>query len=46
MQQLFMARYRAALRREFPQSPVFFGFKRIFFSGRKPAAEAAPAGGA
>lgn len=42
MQQLFMARYRAALRREFPETPVFFGFKRILFSARKPPAADAP----
>jgi len=36
MQQLFMARYRAALRREFPEAPVFFGFKRILFSAKRP----------
>jgi len=32
----FMERYRARLREIFPQRPVFYGFRRILFSGTKP----------
>lgn len=31
----FMAKYREALRLQFPQHPVFYGFKRILFSAVK-----------
>jgi len=31
----FMERYRARLRERFPQSPVFYGFRRILISGSK-----------
>lgn len=33
----FMERYRARLRERFPQSPVFYGFRRILISASKPA---------
>ena len=33
----FMERYRAELAREFPQAPVFYGFKRTLFSAKQPA---------
>jgi trans-aconitate 2-methyltransferase len=33
----FMERYRARLREIFPQKPVFYGFRRTFFSGTKRA---------
>jgi trans-aconitate 2-methyltransferase len=31
----FMERYRARLRERFPQTPVFYGFRRILISGSK-----------
>ena len=31
----FMTEYRARLKMRYPQSPVFFGFRRILFSARK-----------
>jgi trans-aconitate 2-methyltransferase len=33
----FMQRYRVRLREIFPQQPVFYGFRRTFFSGTKRA---------
>ena len=33
----FSQRYRQKLRRQFPGSPVFYGFRRILFSARLPA---------
>jgi len=32
----FMRRYRERLREQFPESPVFYPFRRTFFSARKP----------
>lgn len=32
----FMERYRSELRQRFPQTPVFYPFKRILFSARRP----------
>jgi trans-aconitate 2-methyltransferase len=32
----FMERYRARLREHFPQSPVFYGFRRILFFASRP----------
>jgi len=32
----FMARYRERLRQRFPQTPVFYGFRRILFSATRP----------
>jgi trans-aconitate 2-methyltransferase len=32
----FMERYRVLLRERFPQSPVFYGFRRILMSANKP----------
>ncbi|WP_373049340.1 methyltransferase domain-containing protein [Vulgatibacter sp.] len=36
MHEPFLARYRERLRARFPERPVFYGFKRILFAGRKP----------
>ena len=33
----FLERYRALLRAAFPQTPVFYGFKRILFAASRPA---------
>jgi len=35
-QQLFIDKYRKILRSELPESPIFYGFKRILFSAVKP----------
>ena len=35
MRDRFMAEYRAELRRAFPQSPVFYGFKRTLFAASR-----------
>jgi trans-aconitate 2-methyltransferase len=32
----FMATYRARLRQQWPESPVFFGFRRILFTATRP----------
>jgi trans-aconitate 2-methyltransferase len=37
MRDLFMSEYRAHLRAQFPETPVFYGFKRILFSAMRPA---------
>jgi trans-aconitate 2-methyltransferase len=33
----FLARYRAGLRARWPQSPVFYGFRRMLFAATRPA---------
>jgi trans-aconitate 2-methyltransferase len=35
LQELFLDRYRAALRSRWPEGPVFFGFRRIVFAARR-----------
>jgi trans-aconitate 2-methyltransferase len=35
MSELFLARYRAKLKQNFPDSPVFYPFRRILFSARR-----------
>jgi trans-aconitate 2-methyltransferase len=36
LRQAFMERYRQKLRRHWPHSPVFYGFRRILFAARRP----------
>jgi trans-aconitate 2-methyltransferase len=40
LQEPFMQRYRARLRALWPDSPVFYGFKRILFAATRPEAKA------
>ena len=36
LREQFVATYRAALHREFPTAPVFYGFRRILFAATRP----------
>jgi trans-aconitate 2-methyltransferase len=36
LRQAFVERYRQKLRRHWPHSPVFYGFRRILFAGTRP----------